>query len=188
MLFTPWWTRKRPPFSIDLADAVASVCLKDAPTSICCKVTDANTSLEFKTEPKMLCCNLCSFNILWRTWTFFSRCRNLKTLTNYNISWTQTKKLNAIRPNTRVKRTLQCTDFQLVLMPKIQLVCEENVTTAQNDHSLYSSIDGSNSQRIMLFSLCWTPHEWKPGAPPCSDVRMSGRIHVMGQTATLPKV
>ena len=54
----------------------------------------------------------------------------------------------------RVKRTLQYTDFRLVLAPEIQVVCEENVTTAQNDHSLYSSIDGSNSQSIMRFSLC----------------------------------
>ena len=69
-----------------------------------------------------------------------------------------------------------------VLAPEIQLVCEENVTTAQNDHSLYSSIDGSNSRSIMRFSLCWPQHEWKTGAPPGSDVSASGRIHVMGQT------
>ena len=84
-----------------------------------------------------------------------------------------------------MKRTLQCTDFRLVLAPKIQLVCEENVTTAQNDHSLYSSIDGSNSRSIMRFSLYWPPHEWKPGAPPWTDVRASGRVHVMGQTDDL---
>ena len=82
-----------------------------------------------------------------------------------------------------MKRTLQCTYFRLVLAPKIQLVCEENVKTAQNDHSLYSSIDGSNSRSIMQFSLCWPPHEWKPGAPPWTDVRASGGVHVMGQTA-----
>ena len=63
------------------ADAVASVGLKDAPTSIWCKVTDANTSLEFKIEPKMINCDLCSFNILWRTRTLFPRKRNLKTPT-----------------------------------------------------------------------------------------------------------
>ena len=68
------------------------------------------------------------------------------------------------------------------LAPEIQLVCEENVTTAQNNHSLYSSIDGSNSRSIMRFSLCWPQHEWKPGAPPGSDVSASGRVHVMGQT------
>ena len=55
-------------------------------------------------------------------------------------------------------------------------------TTAQNDHSLYSSIDGSNSRSIRRFSLCWPQHEWKPGAPPGSDVSASGRVHVMGQT------
>ena len=52
LLFTPWRTRKRPSFSTDPADVVASMGLKDAPTSICCKVTDANTSLKFKIEPK----------------------------------------------------------------------------------------------------------------------------------------
>ena len=31
-------------------------------------------------------------------------------------------------------------------------------------------------------SLCWPPHEWKPGAPPGSDVSASERVHVMGQT------
>ena len=54
MLFTPWRTPKCQPFSTDLADAVASMGLKDTPTSICCKVTDANKSLEFKIEPKMI--------------------------------------------------------------------------------------------------------------------------------------
>ena len=81
MLFTPWRTRKNPPFSIDQADAVVSVGLKDAPTSICYKVTDAITLLEFELESNMINCNSCSFNILWRTWTFFSSYRNLKTLT-----------------------------------------------------------------------------------------------------------
>ena len=42
--------------------------------------------------------------------------------------------------------------------------------------------DGSNSRSIMRFSLCWPPHEWKPGAPPVSDVSASRRVHVMGQT------
>ena len=184
MLFTPWRTCKRPPFSSDPADVVASMGLKDAPTSICCKVTDANTSLEFKIEPKMIICNSCSFNIPWRTWTFFSSYRNLKTLTTTQVERKQ-KNWTLLGQNTRVKRTLQCTDFRLVLAPKIQLVCEENVTTAQNDYSLYSSIDGSNSWSIMRFSLYWPPHEWKSGAPPWTDVRASGRVHVMGQTARL---
>ena len=96
MLFTPWRTRKRPPFSSDPADAVTSMGLKDTPTSICCKVTDANTLLEFKIEPKMIICNLCSFNIPWRTWIFFSSYRNLNTLIT-TMQTTQTEKLNAIR-------------------------------------------------------------------------------------------
>ena len=184
MLFTPWRTHKRPLFSIDPADAVSSGGLKDVPTSIWCKVTDANTSLEFKIEPKMINCNLCSFNILWRTWTFFSRYRNLKTPTTIYAEHKQ-KNWTLLGQNKWVERTLQWTDFRLVLAPKIQLVCKENLTTAQNDNSLYSSIDGSNSQSIMWFSLFWPPHEWKPGAPPCSDVSTSGRVYIimMGQTA-----
>ena len=169
MLFTPWWTCKRPLFSIGPANTVASMGLKDALTSIWCKVTDANTLLEFKIEPKMINCNLCSFNILWHTWTFFSRYRNLKTPTTI-LAERKQKNWTLLGQNMWVKQTLQCTDYRLVLAPKIQLVCEENVTTAENAHSLYSSIDGSNSWSIMRFHLCWPPHEWKPGAPPCSDL------------------
>ena len=155
MLFTPWRTHKRPPFSIDPADAVSSGGLKDMPTSIWCKVIDANTSLEFKIEPKMINCNLCSFNILWRPWTFFSRYRNLKTPTTIYAEHKQ-KNWTLLGQNKRVERTLQWTDFRLVLAPKIQLVCKENLTTAQNDNSLYSSIDGSNSQEYYVVQFVLT--------------------------------
>ena len=73
-----------------------------------------------------------------------------------------------------MNRTLHCTDFRLVY--------EENVTTAQNEHSWYSSKYGSNSLSIMWFSLCWTRHKWKPGVPLLTNECTSGHIYVMDQT------
>ena len=113
MLLTPWQTHQHPPFSTDLTDAVASMGLKDAPTSIWWKVTEANMLLKFKIEPKMINCNLCSFNILWRTWTFFSMYRNLKTPTTTQAERKQ-KNWTLLGQNTWVKRTLHCTDFRMV--------------------------------------------------------------------------
>ena len=59
-------------------------------------------SLKFKIQPKMINCNLCSFNILWRTWTFFSMFRNLK---NAPVSL-------AGNATALVRRTKKLTDTQ----------------------------------------------------------------------------